>query len=213
MEKPKRRNRNEKYNRSKERLLEPPKTEAKEIILPKIKKKKKKKVTSKNINQHINKKHKKKKVVLPPNYIAYFDGACTPINPTGHMGIGAIIFTQNEDKTLFEYSEHIEEHHSNSSNVAEYLALRVILEYLINNGLNKDRILIYGDSKLVCMQMRGLWRIHEGRYVWAARECKELFKQFNKNKVRFQWIPREVNWRADELSKEKLIEKDIVIRY
>ncbi|MGA8027950.1 MAG: hypothetical protein WB992_12480, partial [Bryobacteraceae bacterium] len=54
---------------------------------------------------------------------ASFDGACEPPNRGGHMGLGWVIDGQR-------HSEYIPASPDNSSNVAEYLALAKILEYV-----------------------------------------------------------------------------------
>lgn len=139
-------------------------------------------------------------------YTCFFDGACAPVNPTGHMGIGAIIY--NEDgEIVFENSHYIEESFENSNNVAEYLAFLSVLEELSGIMTPNDKADIYGDSQLVVHQMKGFWRIKEGRYVECANKAKELLKSL-KN-VQVWWIPRAENTIADELSNRGFIERGI----
>jgi ribonuclease HI len=140
----------------------------------------------------------------------YFDGACEPINPYGNMGIGAILLKDNE--TIFSHSEFVPASKSNSNNVAEYMALEKILTYIRDTTIIEQKIFIYGDSKLVIMQMKGSWRIKGGLYVPAARRCKELQKEIEQEiqkKLLFNWIPRELNQMADDLSKAKMIEHKV----
>jgi ribonuclease HI len=132
----------------------------------------------------------------------YFDGACEPTNPGGNLGIGAIVFHNNE--AVLRHSDFIAAAQFNSNNVAEYLGLEQILIFLKDYSCEENKIFIYGDSKLVINQMTGKWRIKFGYYKEAALRCKKLIGTINKELV-FTWIPREINQFADDLSKGKLI--------
>lgn len=137
---------------------------------------------------------------------AYFDGACAPFNPSGHMGIGC--FIEDHDGTrIFEYFGYVDKNPKNSNNVAEYMAIENCIDFIIENGYQEDEITFYGDSKLVIMQMNKKWRIKEGRYVHVAQRC------FNKSKSiknsYFKWIPRELNSEADRLSNIELLKRGI----
>lgn len=130
---------------------------------------------------------------------AYFDGACEPKNPGGNMGMGALVLI-NEIPVL-QYSGFSPVNVLNSNNVAEYMALDKVLEYLLVNGITKEHVFIYGDSKLVVMQMQGTWKMKGGLYTMAATECKNKLRMFAPGVVHIQWIPRDKNERADKLSK------------
>ncbi len=140
----------------------------------------------------------------------YFDGACEPINPYGNMGLGAVLLKDNE--VIFKHSEFVPASKHNSNNVAEYMALEKILIYIRDTTLIEQKIFIYGDSKMVIMQMKGTWRIKNGIYVKTAKVCqcilKEIEHEIGKNIV-FNWIPRELNQLADDLSKAKMIENEV----
>lgn len=133
--------------------------------------------------------------------VCFFDGACEPRNPGGNMGLGAIIYT--DKKEFKSHSKFIPAHKCNSNNVAEYSSFKWLLETLLKEGLHENIIHIYGDSKLVIMQMKGFWRIKFGHYVATANECKELLKSFTN--ISLKWIPREENTFADRLSKGEMI--------
>lgn len=135
------------------------------------------------------------------DYICYFDGACTPINPNGAMGMGVIIYDSNE-KVVHTISEYQEPKEGNSNNVAEHLAFGYALNWFLNNELNQKRILFKGDSMLVVRQISGFWRIKKGFYVSHALENKELMKSFPNSKI--EWIPREENSEADYYSNENI---------
>ncbi len=128
--------------------------------------------------------------------VCHFDGACWPKNPYGHMGMGGFILY--EGANVYEFYYGIEKGDTNSNNVAEYLALKGLLDKLIELGHNRRSILIKGDSNLVIMQMMGLWKIKSGMYAEHAKYCKSLLPEFSD--IHFQWIPREKNEDADYLS-------------
>ena len=127
-----------------------------------------------------------------------------PVNPGGTAAYGAIIFKDGkklwEDSKIFIPTRGREKEVSN--NVAEYSGFKAILDYLIAHDLTKSQIIVYGDSKLVIEQMFGSWRIKFGYYVPIAKTCKAMIKQFPY--LTGEWIPREENFLADELSKAQL---------
>lgn len=143
--------------------------------------------------------------------IAHIDGACTPVNPNGHMGIGVAVNVTN--KTGYKFTDAIKfgerGYKETSNNIAEYLACKHALEYMIENNLKTA--LIHSDSKLVVEQMSGRWSIKAGMYKELALSCKKLLEHFTF--IRFQWIPREENQEADDLSKQKLLELGITVKY
>jgi ribonuclease HI len=151
--------------------------------------------------------------------VAYFDGACEPINPGGYAAFGAVIFIDGvriwESSKLFVPQIGREEETSN--NVAEYAGFLAILEYLLEKKLNNEEIQIYGDSMLVLCQMlmddpqwHKRWKIKDGFYVPLALQAQKLLELFPK--IQGEWIPREKNSLADELSKAELIKAGITFR-
>ena len=142
----------------------------------------------------------------------YFDGACEPVNPGGHAAYGLVIFRDglmiHEDSKLFVPLKGREKKTSN--NVAEYSGSLAALAWLLAQGLNDEEIVFYGDSMLVINQMFGRWAIHTGFYKSLAIKAKKLLKKFPK--AHGQWIPREKNSRADELSRRQLINAGVTFR-
>jgi ribonuclease HI len=137
-----------------------------------------------------------------PILTAFFDGACGPINPGGHVGYGAIIY--QDGKTLWECSKrYIPEPYretETSNNLAEYLAFFETIQYIFHNQLDNLEARIYGDSKLVVEQMSGRWKIKNGVYATIAFQAKEVLAKFERTPMVI-WIPREENAIADALSK------------
>ncbi len=143
---------------------------------------------------------------------AYFDGCCEPVNPGGTAAYGAVIFVDGEriwQKSEIFFPQPGREKET-SNNVAEYSGFRAILIELIERKLNYLPIEIYGDSNLVIQQMFGTWRIKQGFYVPLAHECRQLLEHFPKTVG--EWIPRERNTFADELSKKKLKDSGVKFR-
>ena len=142
----------------------------------------------------------------------FIDGCCEPFNPGGMASYGIAVLRDgliiHEASKLFLPISGKEKETSN--NVAEYLALQYLLEWLINQNLNKESIEVRSDSMLVIKQMWGNWRIKQGLYVPIARGCRELVKQFPD--IHGWWIPREENSMADKLSKEVLLKAGVIFR-
>jgi len=107
---------------------------------------------------------------------AYFDGACEP-NPNGVASYGAII--RRDGKTIWQASERVPDRGAGTSNnLAEYAGLIAVLRHLIDVGLQQERIVVIGDSRLVINQMFGSWQVKRGCYVDLAYEAKALLAQF-----------------------------------
>ena len=149
----------------------------------------------------------------------YFDGACEPKNPGGTAAYGVVVL--ENDKRLYEASKVFKpipgKEKQTSNNVAEYSGFLDALEFLQSHSLHNKEILVYGDSKLVICQMFGdkqrgdhKWRILKGFYKPIALRAQEKLKAFSK--IKGQWIPREQNTIADELSKAELKNNGIVFK-
>jgi ribonuclease HI len=146
----------------------------------------------------------------------FFDGCCEPINPGGTAAYGVVIFQEygrpNTRSLIFNESKIFRpikgREKETSNNVAEYSGFEAILRFLLENKLNEEAIIVHGDSRLVICQMfvacgyRKRWRILGGLYTPIALRCRELLKQFPR--IKGEWIPREENNLADELSKAEL---------
>ena len=140
--------------------------------------------------------------------VVQFDGACQP--PKG-PGVAAFGFTVDGAGFAFEdhglavppYSEH------STNNVAEYVGAIRALEWLRSRRY-RGAVVVRGDSQLVIRQMRGEYRVrteHLAAYHdWLGRLAKEF------TAVEWEWVPREQNARADELSKRALEEHRPIAR-
>ena len=129
----------------------------------------------------------------------YFDGACWPHNPGGHIGWGYLIYEIRQNKPVWLHEDcGYQPAGETSNNLAEYLAVYHALAYLIANDLHRKKILVSGDSKLVIKQLKGQWRINQGVYTYVADRAKALLSQFDQ--IKFKWIPRNCNNQADLLT-------------
>jgi ribonuclease HI len=120
----------------------------------------------------------------------YTDGRAEP-NP----GLGTYGFVvYREGKRL--HSEHGVAGRRVTNNYAEYLCLVKALEYL--HARRNERIRVLSDSKLLVSQMKGEWKVKKGAYLEEYLKAKDLASGFAD--LEFEWIPREKNEEADELT-------------
>jgi ribonuclease HI len=139
----------------------------------------------------------------------YFDGACFPINPGGTASYGVVIYKDGE--SIKELIGTVGEGKGMTNNVAEYEGLINGLRWIRDNlreGISELKI--YGDSNLVINMVTKKWGWKKKKYLphLAAphllkllRQCHELLKEINVP-TKLEWIPREQNAIADELSKD-----------
>ncbi|MBP7818953.1 MAG: bifunctional RNase H/acid phosphatase [Rhodoluna sp.] len=134
----------------------------------------------------------------PSNLIIEADGGSRG-NP-GIAGSGACVIDADTGEVILEISKFIG---VATNNVAEYLALVAGLEGAY--ALNPDaRVLVRMDSKLVIEQMAGRWKIkHPDMQQLGAR----VQKLVSGKQIRWQWIPREENSRADALANKAMDEQ------
>ncbi len=132
--------------------------------------------------------------------VIHFDGACEPARGGGVATFGYTIEGGGWDLedcglAVRPHAEHA------TNNVAEYAAAIQALERLHGLGW-VGPLEIRGDSQLVIQQMKGEYAVratHLREYhAWLSR----LANMFSS--VRWVWIPREQNRRADALSKQAL---------
>lgn len=125
----------------------------------------------------------------------FFDGSVHPHNPGGHGGYGMII--RQDCQTIYSEAVYIGRWRELSVNVAEYAGVISVLRYLLKEGIEEARIC--GDAEIVVQQLNGKWKAKSGAYLPYYREAYALRVRIPK--VKIEWIPREMNYAADELSK------------
>lgn len=132
-------------------------------------------------------------------YSINFDGSCEPVNPNGTMGMGVVI-RNSHGKIVHTISEKEylgETFSKTTNNIAEYLALKLGMQWCIDEGIR--HVTIYGDSMLVIKQMNSHWKIRGGEYKQVAIECHKLKSKFTT--IFFTHVLRDKNSEADKLSK------------
>jgi len=136
--------------------------------------------------------------------IVYFDGACEPTNPGGIATYGYIIY--NGDTKVYSGSGIATKPFTRqaTNNLAEYTALLKALEYLYDNNYTHSEIQVYGDSQLAIRQLNGIYSVRSHNIIPLYKRVKQLEKTF-KN-ISYNWIPREKNIEADELSHQAYID-------
>lgn len=133
----------------------------------------------------------------PANLIIEADGGSRG-NP-GPAGSGAVVINADTGEVLLEIAKFIG---VATNNVAEYLALKAGLEgaFSINEAA---RILVRMDSKLVIEQMMGTWKIKHPDMIQLAGEVQQIARG---HEIKWMWIPREENSRADALANKAMDE-------
>jgi ribonuclease HI len=144
-----------------------------------------------------------------PGILAWFDGACEPLNPGGTASFGVMV--KDDDGTVL-LKEHglVGKGKAMSNNVAEYAGVLHILKYLSSRP--PGRVTIHGDSNLVINQLNAKWRIRKGLYLSIALETKELLAYLRGLgwQINLCWIPREQNAECDALSKKTAEKPDSI---
>ncbi|MET8973686.1 bifunctional RNase H/acid phosphatase [Streptomyces hydrogenans] len=117
-------------------------------------------------------------------------------NP-GPAGYGAVVLDPATGETLAEAAEYIG---VATNNVAEYKGLIAGLRAALDLAPDAT-VRVRMDSKLVVEQMSGRWKIkHPDMKPLAA----EAALAFPRDRVRYEWIPRERNKHADRLANEAM---------
>ncbi|GAA4018741.1 bifunctional RNase H/acid phosphatase [Allokutzneria multivorans] len=114
-------------------------------------------------------------------------------NP-GPAGYGAVVLDAATGEVLAERSEGIG---VATNNVAEYQGLIAGLTAAAELGPGTE-VEVRMDSKLVIEQMAGRWKVKHPAMQPLAAEAKQLLARLGR--VRWTWIPRERNKRADRLA-------------
>ena len=131
----------------------------------------------------------------PTNLIIEADGGSRG-NP-GPAGSGAVVIDANTGEVILEIARFIG---VATNNVAEYLALKAGLEGALEIN-PAARILVRMDSKLVIEQMSGTWKIKHPDMIQLASEVQKIASG---HEIKWMWIPREENSRADALANKAM---------
>lgn len=122
--------------------------------------------------------------------IIHLDGASRG-NP-GPAAIGVVI-SNEKGKVILEIKEYIGK---STNNVAEYRALIRALEE--TKKYNPTSAIFYLDSELLINQINGIYRTRNKDLIPLLQKVRKLSNKFPQ--IKFQYIPREKNKRADKLA-------------
>ncbi|KAG5520979.1 hypothetical protein RHGRI_033513 [Rhododendron griersonianum] len=119
--------------------------------------------------------------------IIEFDGASKG-NP-GQAGAGAVL-RADDGSMICRLREGLG---IATNNAAEYRALILGMKYALMKGFTNIRVL--GDSKLVCMQIQGLWKVRHQNMSHLFEEAKKLKDRFLSFEIKH--VLRDLNSAAD----------------
>jgi ribonuclease HI len=117
-------------------------------------------------------------------------------NP-GPAGYGAVVLDAATEEVLAERQAGLG---VTTNNVAEYQGLIAGLRAAVELGATDVEVRM--DSKLVVEQMSGRWQVKHPAMKPLALEAAKLVRELGS--VRFGWIPRSRNARADALANQAM---------
>lgn len=139
----------------------------------------------------------------------YFDGLCEPKNPGGIATYGFVI--KNADQVGIAAGRGVvAEGPTATNNFAEWAALGKALRWLVDNREFRpcSYIHIRGDSQLVINQLLGKYKCKAPHLQKLRARCWDLIEQLGLlTSTDAQWIPREQNTDADNLSRQAYIDR------
>lgn len=142
---------------------------------------------------------------------AWIDGACEPFNPGGTASYGLVV--KRNEQVIHKESKVIGSGAGYSNNVAEYSGLVALLKWFTTTGPN-EVLTVHSDSQLLIKQMLGEWQVKQGLYVPYYQEAINIIISHGLGHyLKFQWVHRELNTEADNLSKQCLLAVGIKPRY
>lgn len=134
----------------------------------------------------------------------WWDGSVEPVNPQG-IGTYGFVVRRGEDLLAKERGLSAEPFsHEATNNIAEYVGLVKLLDWLVRNGHTKSPVRLFGDSKLIISQVVGKWKVnteHLQPFHGLARDYVSMFAD-----ISITWVPREENREADLLTHEAYVE-------
>lgn len=134
--------------------------------------------------------------------ILYFDGRCTGNGtPSARAGFGWALQVDGEE--VANGNGMVDQAAESTVNVAEYAGLVVGLRAVVRDYPDLTALKIRGDSKLVISQMTLQWGCGAAHLREYKREADVLIGVLEAwdCEVGFQWIPRDLNERADDLAR------------
>lgn len=130
-----------------------------------------------------------------PTATLEFDGACSG-NP-GPAAYGFVL--ERVDEVVTDQAPIGRA----TNNKAEYRALIAGLQRA--RTMEVDTLVAHGDSQLIVRQMTGEYDVHSENLRPVYDEATELVAEFAE--VKFDWVPRGENTRADDLAQAALADR------
>lgn len=134
------------------------------------------------------------------------DASCDNASKFRFMGLGVAVFVNDaysQDLSLCEmYGT------NGTNNIAEWAGLELGLQHCkkLITIFPDASISVYMDSQLVVRQFNGVYRVKQDHLKGLFHSCRKLYNDVQKYIKRVEWIPREQNKEADELSKQAVID-------
>lgn len=129
--------------------------------------------------------------------VVHFDGACQTVRRRRIAAYGCTI-----EGAGFAHEEFglavPPDHPRATNNVAEYVGAIRALEWLVAVPY-RGEVIVRGDSELVIRQIHGEYEVRAEHLKPYHERLRQLAAQFAR--VEFEWVRREENRRADNLSK------------
>lgn len=153
-----------------------------------------------------------------PILTIYFDGSCEPVNPGGTAAWGYVVY-ENGTEVHSDYGI-IGSGPGMTNNVAEYKGLIESLKW-VNDNYPSNQLEIKGDSKLVIFMVAKKWGwlgkkkkiyLPHKKFPHLKALLDESLELLKYKKYSLSWVPREMNSRADELSKMATAGMDMEIK-
>ena len=129
--------------------------------------------------------------------VVYCDGACEPKNPGGVATYGWVAYWKDQERA--RDCGVVCEGPGATNNVAEYSALINALKFFVSKNF-AGPLTVRSDSQLLVNQMAGKWEVRAPSIIPYYSEAKKLANHFDQ--IHYEWIPREKNGTADQLSKK-----------
>lgn len=136
----------------------------------------------------------------PEGITIYCDAACEPVNPGGWLTFGWWACSPEGEILAEEWGEIGESwaEEERTNNVGEYTAALYALRWAFKAGHLK--VTVRSDSQLLINQVTGFWSCNSSRLLPLRARLRKAAEEGMV--ITWEWIRRDANWRADELSRK-----------
>ncbi len=150
-------------------------------------------------------------MTLKKKLFVNFDGLCEPANPAGISCYGFVAKEENATVSYRSFGLVNSVRHfypESNSNAAEYGGAIKAMEWLLQNGYanyhhDDFEIRVRGDSELITRKLKNRdYSPKTARLSPMYDRAVMLRSKFAPDNIRFEWIKRDQNREADELTKQ-----------